>query len=130
MSLATRNAERTKFKRLLALSHQQIQALESDDMLSFDQILIAKRTLIESLQDARGLLAMDPSLETVIARIQDADKVAQRLLYRKVGQIMREMNTLNQQEKARGAYRREPPTACAKPIGFLPDTPMFMDVRS
>lgn len=130
MSLATRNAERTKFKRLLELSSQQIMALESDDMLGFDEILAAKRTLIESLHDAKGILSADPTLESVVSRIQDADKVAQKLLFRKVGQIMREMNNLNQQEKARGAYARERAKTPPKPIGFLPDTPMFMDVRS
>ena len=130
MSLAARNAERTKFKQLLALSQQQIEALESNDMLVFDQILAAKRTLIESLQDSQGSVDADPALESVVTRIQDADKAAQRLLYRKVGEIMREMNALNQQEKARGAYRRERPSLAAKPIGFLPDTPMFMDARS
>ncbi|MGI4791429.1 MAG: hypothetical protein ACRYFS_21585 [Janthinobacterium lividum] len=130
MSLASRNAEHAKFKRLLELASQQIKALEASDMLVFDEILAAKRTLIESLQDARGTLTADPTLEAVVSRIQDADKVAQRLLFQKVGQIMREMNSLNQQEKARGAYGREKPTPIAKPIGFLPDTSMFMDVRS
>ena len=130
MSLATRNTERTKFKHLLELSHRQIEALESNDMLAFDQILAAKRTLIESLQDARGVFAADPTLESVVSRIQDADKAAQRLLYRKVGEIMREMNSLNQQEKARGAYRREKLSSLPKPVGFMPDTPMFMDARS
>lgn len=130
MSLETRSTERKKLQSLLKLAHQQINALESNDMLTFDQILAAKRTLIESLQDARGILSADPTLETVVTRIQDADKAAQRLLYRKVGEIMREMNRLNQQEKARGAYRREPSETGAKPTGFLPDTPLFMDVRS
>ena len=130
MSLAARNAEHAKFKRLLELAQQQIKALEADDMLAFDEILAAKRLLIESLQDARGMLTADSAVETVVSRIQDADKAAQRLLFHKVGLIMREMNRLNQQEKARGAYRREALPAPAKPLGFLPDTPMFMDVRS
>ena len=130
MTLAARSAEHTKFKHLLELSQQQIAALESNDMLVFDQILAEKRTLIESLQESRGSVDADPVLESVVARIQDADKAAQRLLFRKVGEIMREMNRINLQEKARGAYHREKPSLAAKPIGFLPDTPMFMDVRS
>ena len=129
MSLTTRTSDLKKFKTLLELAQQQIAALDADDMPAFDTILAKKRTLIESLQDAHGLLDADPSLATVVARIQDADRAAQRLLYRKVGLIMREMNSLNQQEKARGAYRSERPSA-PKPVGFLPDTPMFMDVRS
>jgi hypothetical protein len=130
MSLTARSAERTKFHHLLTLAQQQIDALEANDMLAFDQILAAKRILIESLQDSRRNVSADPVLESVVTRIQDADKAAQRLLYRKVGEIMREMNRLNQQEKARGAYHRNKPSLAAKPIGFLPDTPMFMDVRS
>ena len=129
MSLAARSSERTKLQRLLELSQQQMIALESDDMLTFDALLAEKRTLIESLPNGRAILAADPSLQTVVNRIQDADKAAQRLLYQKVGLIMREMNRVNRQEKARGAYRRDP-TGPPKPLGFLPDTPRFMDVRS
>ena len=129
MSLSARNTERTKLKRLLELAQQQIKTLEANDMLAFDEILAEKRTLIESLPNGRAVLAADPSLESVVARIQDADKAAQRLLYQKVGLVMREMNRVNQQEKARGAYHRDLP-APLRPLGFLPDTPMFMDVRS
>lgn len=130
MSLAARSSERTKLKRLLELSQQQITALESDDMLTFDEVLAEKRTLIESLPNGQAILAADPSLQTVVTRIQDIDKAAQRLLYQKVGLIMREMNRVNRQEKARGAYRREVPTGPPQPVGCLPDTPRFMDVRS
>ena len=130
MSLTARNHERTKFKTLLDLSQQQIKALEADDMLQFDEILAQKRTLIESLVDTRGSVTADTMLESLVSRIEDADKAAQRLLYAKVGVIMREMNRVNQQERARGAYRREAPSAAPKPLGFLPDTPMFIDARS
>ena len=129
MSLTARNAERTKLKRLLELAQQQIKTLESDDMLAFDGILAEKRDLIESLPNGRAILTADPSLESVVARIQDADKAAQRLLYQKVGLVMREMNRVNRQEKARGAYHQDLP-APARPPGLLPDTSMFMDVRS
>jgi hypothetical protein len=130
MSLTARNAERTKLKRLLELSQQQIKTLEADDMLAFDEVLAEKRVLIESLPDGRAALAADPSLGSVVSRIQDADKAAQRLLYQKVGLIMREMNRINQQEKARSAYRRETPAGPPKPIGFLPNSPTFIDARS
>ena len=130
MSLAARNSERTKLKRLLELSQQQIQILEADEMTAFDEILTEKQTLTDSLPDGQAILEADPSLAAIVARIQSADKLAERILYRKVGEIMRELNRVNQQEKARGAYRRENAPAPARPIGFLPDTPMFMDVRS
>ena len=130
MSLTSRNDERAKFASLLKLAHAQIQALESDDMLAFDQILAAKRGLIESLNDARGLLADDPALRSVAARIEDADRMAQRLLYRIVGRIMREMNDLNRQTKARGAYQAADPLPAHRPAGFFPDASSYMDVKS
>ena len=130
MSLAAGNTERAKFGFLLELSQEQIQALESDDMFAFDRILAAKRTVVESMRDARSVLAADPTLASVVTRIQDADKMAQRLLYRKVGRIMREMNELNQQKRARGAYGATAGREGAKPIGFLPDTPSYLDTKS
>ena len=128
MSTVAANTERAKFGYLLELSQEQIQALECDDLFAFDRILAAKRTLIESLSDARGTLAADPTLEGVVARIQDADKMAQRLLFRKVGRVMREMNELNRQTKARGAYGSAAPAK--RPIGFLPETPRYLDTKS
>ncbi len=130
MSLTARSAERANFTALLALAQQQIQALDADDMLLFDEILAKKRTLIESLTHSRGSVSGDEVLESLVSRIEDTDKAAQRLLYAKVGVIMREMNRVNQQERARGAYRRETPPPVRRPIGFLPDTPMFIDARS
>jgi len=130
MSVSTGSTERAKFGYLLDLSHEQIKALECDDLFAFDRILAAKRTVTESLRDARAVLAADPTLHSVVARIQDADKMAQRLLYRKVGRIMRELSELNQQTKARGAYRTAGGRAAAKPIGFLPDTPSYLDTKS
>ena len=85
--------------------------------------------MAEGLRDPRAVLAADPTLHSVVARIQDADKMAQRLLYRKVGRIMRELSELNQQTKARGAYGKMGKKA-AKPIGFLPDTPSYLDMKS
>ena len=130
MSTAAANTERAKFKFLLELSQEQIQALECEDMFAFDRILAAKRTIIESMSDAQAVLAADPTLASVVTRIQDADKMAQRLLFRKVGKIMREMNALNQQKKAGGAYRPSGQRASTKPIGFLPDTASYLDTKS
>ena len=129
MSLAARSTERAALKRLLELALSQVAALEADDLPAFDAILSEKRTLMKTLQNGSAILAADPSLETLVSRIQDADKAAQRLLYQKVGFVMREINRVNRQEQARGAYRQVP-SAAPKPVGFLPDTPMFMDVRS
>lgn len=129
MSLATGNAERAKFGYLLELALEQVTVLETDDLYGFDRILAAKRVIIESLHDTPSLIAADPTLEGVVARIQDADKLAQKLLYRKVGRIMREMDTLNQQKKARGAYTDNSPPA-KRVIGFLPDTPSYLDAKS
>ena len=128
MSLATGNAERAKFGYLLELAQDQLSALETDDLFGFDRILAAKRAIIESMRDTRSLMAADPTLEGVVARIQDADKLAQKLLYRKVGRIMREMDTLNKQKKARSAYEAEP-FGIKRTIGFLPDTPRYLDAK-
>jgi len=129
MTMAAGSTERAKFGYLLDLAQEQIQALESDDMFAFDRILAAKRSLIEGLRDPRGQIAADPTLVGVVSRIQDADKMAQRLLYRKVGRIMREMSELNQRKKTHDAYQSAP-TRLAKPLGFLPDTPSYLDVKS
>jgi len=129
MSVSTGSTERAKFGYLLDLSQEQIKALESDDLFAFDRILAAKRTVAEGLRDPRAVLAADPTLLSVVARIQDADKMATRLLYRKVGRIMRELSELNQQTKARGAYDKTGKKA-AKPIGFLPDAPSYLDTQS
>lgn len=130
MSLAARSAERTLLKRLLELALEQVSTLEADDLPAFDAILTEKRTLTKTLKNGPAILAADPSLESLVVRIQDADKAAQRLLYQKVGQVMREMNRVTLQEQARGAYHQAAPSALPKPAGFLPDTPRFMDVRS
>lgn len=126
MSLATGNSERAKFGYLMDLALEQITALETDDLIAFDRILGAKRSIIESMRDTPSLLAADPTLEGIVIQIQDADKMAQKLLYRKVGRIMREMDTLNRQKKARGAYDADR-ISTKRTIGFLPDTPSYLD---
>lgn len=127
MSVASGTTERAKYGYLLQLSQDQIQALESDDLYAFDRILAAKRRLIESLVDARSMLAADPTLVTIVQRIQDSDKSAQRLLYRKVGAIMRQMSELQQQTKARRVYQQAYP---ASPGLLPPSTPRFVDQKS
>ena len=125
MSLTSQSAERAKYGYLLQLAREQIQALESDDLFAFDRILAAKRTLIESLVDGRGMMASDPSLRTLVTQVQELDRAAQRLLYRKVGRVMREMAELQQFKKARRAYGQRPALRC-----LVPDTPAFLDRRS
>ena len=109
MSNANANAERAKFGYLLQLAHEQIQALETEDYFAFDRILAARQSLIGSLRDVRAQINADSTVATVVAQIQDADKTAQRLLFRKLGRIMRELNTLRQYQKARVAYQGNEP---------------------
>ena len=125
MSLASTGAERAKYGYLLQLAREQVQALETDDLFAFDRILAAKRTLIESLTDGRSMMSSDPSLRNVVTQVQELDKTAQRLLYRKVGKIMREMSELQQFKKARRAYGPRPSL-----LRFTPDAPQFLDRRS
>ncbi len=130
MSLARRLADRQKLTRLLELTLQQVSALETDDMARFDALLAERQVLVDGFAAGRDSFSAEHGAsETLVARIQDADKAAQCLLYQQAGKVMREMNRLRQQEKARGAYfqGRSVP---ARPIGFLPDTPAFMDTRS
>ena len=128
MSLASRSAERAKYDYLLQLAREQIQTLEADDLFAFDRILAAKRTLIESLVDGRALMAADPTLRALVTQVQELDKTAQRLLYRKVGRIMREMAELQQFKKAKQAYGRSAPPAGL--LRFTPEAPRFLDQRS
>ena len=122
----TGSTEREKFFYLLQLCQEQIRALEGDDYFAFDRILSAKGTLITTMTEARATLAADPSLGTVVARIQECDRGAQRLLYRKVGAIMRELSLIQSGSKARAAYgsalRRR-----AVPVSAPPNAPVFMD---
>ena len=65
MSTARGNAERAKFGYLLELSARSRFRRWSVTIYSpFDRILAAKRTIIESLHDARGVLAGDPTLSS------------------------------------------------------------------
>lgn len=127
MSLASSSAERAKYGYLLQLARDQVQALNSDDTFAFDRILAAKRALIDSLVDAREMIAADPVLRTQVTQIQELDKTAQRLLYRKIGRVMREMAELQQFKKAHRAYAR-PQTR--KPQRFQAEGANFLDRQS
>lgn len=105
MSLPGTHSDREKFDLLLRLSLEQVRALEADDMNAFDHILAAKNAVIASFQDARSLVASDSSLAGVILHIQDADKAAHHLLYRKTGRIMGRLTEIGQQKRARSAYQ-------------------------
>lgn len=127
MSTAATATERAKLRYILELSQDQIRALESNDLPAFDRILAAKHSLIHGLTDTRHLVASDPTLAAVVTAIREADGMTQRLLYRKVGRLMREMNELNQCKKARGVYASRLSSA---PAGLLPDASRFVDMKS
>lgn len=127
MSTATATTERAKLTYILELSREQVHALEADDFSAFDRILAAKRSLIAGLTEARHLVTADPALASVVSAIREADGMAQRLLYRKVGRVMRELNELNQYKRARGAYASR---LSAFPGGLSPDASRFMDRKS
>lgn len=124
MSFAATGSDREKFDFLLQLSLEQIRALEADDMNAFDHILAAKNTVTHSFQDARALVASDSTLTSVILHIQDADKTAQRLLYRKTGRIMRQLTEIGQQKRARHAYQSPHVVRADTPP---PDASRFVD---
>ena len=130
MSLTSAGPVRDKFGYLLQLAQEQIKALESDDMNAFDRILAARRAIISSLGDARDQVAADPAMQTLAEQIQECDRSAQRLLYRKVGRVMRALSELQQAKKARRAYFRSGSGTTPGAYPFQPETPRFVDQQS
>ncbi len=130
MSLSSSSAERAKYGYLLQLAQDQIFALESEDFFAFDRILTAKRTLIESLVDGANFVRTDPTLAGIVAQIEDRDKAAQRLLYRKIGRVMREMAEIQQHKKAGRAYRHPAPSRLPAVCSVSPNAPQFLDRAS
>lgn len=111
MSLRNSLSERAKYTYLLQLSQEQIHAIERNDMNTFDQILLAKGALIESLGDARELIASDPSVAAVIERIKASELEAQRKLNGLLNDIKKKLNVVHGIKQARRAYRRFTPVA-------------------
>lgn len=130
MSLSSASSEREKFDYLLQLAQEQIKALETDDMYAFDRILAARKTIIDSFVDAAGQMAADATLQTVVTHIQDCDKSAQRLLYRKVGRIMRAMSELHQAKQARRAYFNSSGRQPSLLNQFKSESARFVDQKS
>jgi hypothetical protein len=130
MSLAAKTTGRAKFDELLQLTHEQIEALERGDKKAFDLILAAKRALIDSFTDARSLIEADPALQDIVIQIQECDQAAQRLLYRKIGWVMRELCELQQAQRARRAYHKADMATPRRTYPFQPDTPRFIDRKS
>jgi len=124
MSLAATGGDREKFDFLLQLSLEQVRALEADDMNAFDHILAAKNAVVSSFQDARALVASDSTLAGVILHIQDADKTAQRLLYRKTGCVMRQLTEIGRLNRARCGYQSPGGVRADLPP---PDASRFLD---
>ena len=67
---------------------------------------------------------------TIADQIQECDHSAQRLLYRKVGRIMRALSELQQARKARRAYVTGGSSATPGASPFRPGTPRFIDQQS
>ncbi|MDR3707237.1 MAG: hypothetical protein P4L33_02975 [Capsulimonadaceae bacterium] len=106
----TRNlSERAKYTYLLQLSQEQIRAIERNDMHAFDQILLAKGSIIESLADPAELIKADPSLETIIERLKASEIEAQEKLNVLLNEIKTKLNTAQSYKQARHAYRRFTP---------------------
>ena len=130
VTLVSGDSQRCNFTYLLHLAQEQVRALETDDLNGFDRILAAKRTIIASFPDAARQVAADPVLAGIVRQIQDCDKAAQRLLYGRIGRVMRTLSELEQSKKARRAYGKAPASAPALPWRLAPDTPQFLDHQS
>ncbi len=120
--------ERAKYNYILSLSKNQIRALELNDMAGFSKILAAKHTLISSLRDGKKLLELDPTLQTVVNQINDSEKMTEKLLYRRLGHIRRQLSEIQEFNLARRAYKK----ISRKVPSFVmtSDTPMMLDQRS
>ena len=121
MSLTSAGSQRDKFGYLFQLAQEQIKALEADDMYAFDRILAARGTIIDSFVDAHAQVAADPALQTLATQIQECDRSAQRLLYRKVGRIMRSMSEIQQAKLARRAYFQDGRPPSPRAFEFQPE---------
>ncbi|MDQ2686524.1 MAG: hypothetical protein M3Y28_01510 [Armatimonadota bacterium] len=130
VTLVSSDSQRCKFTYLLNLAQEQVRALETDDFNAFDRILAAKKTLIAAFPDAARQIAADPALAGVVRQIQDCDKAAQRLLYARIGRVMRTLSELEQSKKARRAYGKPPASTPTLPWRLAPDTSQFLDQKS
>jgi len=130
VSLVSGDTQRCNFTYLLQLAQEQVRALEAEDYNAFDRILAAKKAITTSFPDAARQVAADPALAGMVRQIQDCDKAAQRLLYARIGRVMRTLSELEQSKKARRAYGKAPSVAPALPWRLMPDTPQFLDQKS
>lgn len=130
MSLTSTLNERAKYNYLLQLSGEQIRALKLGDMATFDRILSAKRAIIESLVDGRSMVKNDPTLLGIVQQIQENDRAAEKLLYRKIGYIRRQLSEIHEYKKARRAYGRSSTRISRGPFIVDENTPRFFDKAS
>lgn len=130
VALVSADSQRAKFQYLLQLAQEQIVALETDDLPSFDRILAAKKTLIDGFPDAARQVAADPALAGVVRQIQDCDRTAQRLLYGKMGRLMRAQSEVRQFKMARRAYGKAPAAPTNSPWSTRPEASRFLDQKS
>ena len=128
--LVSGDTQRCKFSYLLHLAQEQVRALEIDDLNAFDRIIAAKDRIIADFPDAGRQVAADPALAGVVRQIQDCDKAAQRLLYGRIGRVMRTLSELEQSKNARRAYGKSPKKAPALPWRLVPHAPQFLDQKS
>lgn len=130
MSLSSATNERAKYNYLLRLSGEQVRALKLGDIATFDRILAAKRAIIESLVDGRNMVKNDPTLMTMVQQIQENDRTAEKLLYRKIGYIRRQLSEIHQFKQARRAYGKNSAKMNRTPFGVDENTPRFFDKAS
>ena len=109
MSIQRNLSERAKYTYLLQLSSEQLRAIERNDMIAFDQILLAKGAIIESLGDPASLIASDPSLAEIIEKLKASEIEAQKKLNVLLNEIKVKLNTAQSFRRARHAYRRFTP---------------------
>ena len=130
MSIGGSLSERAKYTYMLHLCREQIRVVSMGDMLALDRIMLAKKAIIESLNDPQSLMRNDPSVITIIEQIKQAEIESQSALQERMNVVKKKLTEVTKQQGARRAYRRYP--ASTHRMGFTVDqyTPRFIDRAS
>jgi hypothetical protein len=110
------------------LSKDQINAINDNDMLLFDNILASKSALIDSLPNVQTALDSDPTIHEIIVEIKMCEHLAQVKLEQQLSDIKQELKTARRHVRAGNAYYRFDPVVAGR-YDFHRDesVPKFID---
>jgi hypothetical protein len=120
-----------KYNYLLELSLEQLRVIETRDQKRLAEIMEQKWSVIRSLSGTRELMKSEPSLPGIIAKIQQADKLAEIKLTARIGTVRDQLCQINKRRSAKRVYgqtsRKKHPI-----LGLDLDetTPRYLDIQS